>query len=320
MIRFVASLCAFALAGAAAAEPTTIAIRQDALPLSTVATAPGVTLTGAWRLSANHALFGGFSGLTFVEGELLLLSDAGAIVRWVPGAAEATLVPLPDACRAGTGKHNADAEAMALTPDGLEIRVALERGNRLCGFSWGERGGARSFDLDALIPSAGNRGVEAMASQPHRGTLLIAEAAQAGGHTMLWFDAVSGDVPSATMRYRPPAGFKPGDATFLPDGGLLVVNRRFSMPDKRATIVTIAPAFAPAAGGEISGAEVVRIERGPLAANYEGAAIAPGLEGPVLWLISDDNFSNRSGTMLLRFQFEIPARMAFTGTNAALER
>jgi hypothetical protein len=316
-----AALLAFAPLAVQAAEPEPIAIRQEAVAPDGVQAAHGLTLTGAWRLSSGHPGFGGFSGLAALDGELILLSDAGAIVRWKPGAADATIAALPEICRNGAGKHAADAEAMVLAA-GAELRIALERGNRLCAFGLEGLGDGRTISLDAMMPRSGNRGIEAMANWPGQGTALIAEASDDGAHKLAWF---AGDLPDrqcAALRYAAPDGFKPGDAAFLPDGRLLVVNRRFGVRSGRTTSITLSPPFVPAAGADVGGAEIARIERSPLAANYEGVAIETRDGGATIWLISDDNFSNPKGTMLLRFELDMrPApELASAGTKADAAR
>ena len=302
MIRFAALLLTAAAPATAQAER--IEILSEALAAEDISTAPGLRVMGAWRLSAAHRGFGGFSGMTFVDGELLLLSDAGWLVRWTPEADEAEISPLPDACHHGAGSHAADAEAIALTPDGMEIRLALERGNRLCGFSPRAGAEARSYDLSQVLPPSGNNGIEAMATWPRRGTALIVESKRKGSHQLFWFDSHAGEEQTIAMRYFAPAGFKPGDAAFLPDGRLVVVNRRFGLRKGRSTALTLSPAFTPAIGGSVGGEVIARLENSPLAANYEGLAVQPTATGATLWLISDDNFANPRGTILLRMELD----------------
>lgn len=295
-------IAASALPVAASCAAETITIRREVVPIAPVSAVPGLTLVGAWRLSADHRGFGGFSGLLFIEGEFLMLSDAGWLVRWKPDGSAAEIEPLPEACRSGDGEHSLDAEAMSLTPDGLELRVALERPARLCAFSWGRPDTARAFALDGLPAMRGNRGVEAMAALPKRGVALLAEGAVDGAHKLTWFDSVLGDRRAVTVNYHAPSGFKPGDAAFLPDGRLLVVNRRFGLRGGRASVLSVG-AFSFPLTRAIDSEAILRIEGGPLAANFEGVAVQPDGDDIIIWLVSDDNFSNPKGTVLLQLRF-----------------
>lgn len=288
------------LAAPAAAQFEPIEIRAEAVPVEAVQSARGVRVTGVWRLFSPHPGFGGFSGLMMAEGNLLMVSDRGWLVRWRPGGAAAETMPLPEACQVGAGDHAADAEAIALTPDGLELRIALERPSRLCGFSLERDAAAKVTRVDGMISTSGNRGVEAMATLPRRGIALLSETDENGAHQLAWFDADLPDDQAVTLDYLAPPGFKPADAAFLDDGSLLIVNRRFGVRGGRSTIVTLVRDFAPDAGRPIAGAELVRIERSLIAANYEGVAV----DGSIVWLISDDNFASSKGTLLLRLELD----------------
>ncbi len=315
-----------ALAGpGAAAEPSDVpsmSIRARAVPVSDVRiAAPNLRVAGAWRLSSDDARLGGMSGLLARDGDLLMLSDAGAIVRLrddFGAEGQASVTDLPAACMVD---GRSDAESLTLAEDGLAIRIGLERSNGVCAFYLDRPEAGQRFAPAGMAAWPRNRGAEAMASLPERGTAIIGEGRERGerDHPLLWYagDPATG-VAATALRYRAPAGFKPADAAFLPDGRMLVLNRRFTMPEGRATVLSIGGAIAPRAGALHSGSEILRIEHGPLAANFEGLAVRPRPGGATIWLISDDNFSNRSGTMLIRLELDEPAplSMAAAGTIA----
>jgi hypothetical protein len=106
------------------------------------------------------------------------------------------------------------------------------------------------------------------------------------------------------MRYQPPRGYKPADAAFLPDGRMIVINRRFRLDAGRSTALSIIPAFTPTEGQVLTGDTITEIANLPLAANYEGIAIAPRAGGHTIWMVSDDNFSKPGRTMLLRMELD----------------
>ena len=263
----------------------------------------GVRLGGSWRLSSSDKAFGGVSGLMAHGGALTLLTDAGRLFDLEDGQPVRSRA-LPAACARPLGKKKADAEAMALTPDGQGIRVSLERVNMVCAWNPDRPDQAALNPVSAMAACKRNRGAEAMASLPGKGTLIIGEGADSkdGLRPLLWYHGDPADPATAMtpMRYQPPEGFKPGDAAFLPDGRLIVLNRQTKFGKHAASILTIHPAFAPAAGALLPGSVLARIVQSPLSANYEGLAVEPRVGGVTIWLVSDDNFRGKEGTRLLR--------------------
>jgi len=285
-----------------------------AIPL-TISRATGPRLSGAWQLTMDDARFGGFSSMMLVGDDLVLLSDAGVMFRLHrdgDGFAPSALAsPLPSACTTGPTRKGSDSESMSVTPDGREVRIGLERSNTLCAVDLASPQSARSLNLAPMALWPQNAGAEAIASLSGKGLAIIGESRDSaeGTHPLLWYhgDPADTDVRLTKMRYQPPRGYKPADAAFLPDGRMIVINRRFRLDAGRATALTIIPAFTPAEGQVLTGDIITEIANQPLAANYEGIALAPRAGGHTIWMVSDDNFSKPGRTMLLRMELdEVP--------------
>ncbi|MBK8631304.1 MAG: esterase-like activity of phytase family protein [Sphingomonadales bacterium] len=265
--------------------------------------ASGVRVAGSWRLSSSDKQFGGVSAMMMRNNALTLLTDSGRLFDLEDGHPVRSRA-LPAACARPLGRKKADAEAMTLAPDGQGIRVSLERVNMVCAWSPDRPETATLSAVAGMSQWKRNRGAEAMASLAGQGTLIIGEGAQddAGLRPLLWFhgDPADAATPVTTMRYQPPAGFKPGDAAFLPDGRLIVLNRQTKFGKQAASILTIHPALTPETDAVLPGRVLARIAHSALAANYEGMALEPRAGGATIWLVSDDNFRGKDGTRLLR--------------------
>jgi len=318
--RTVSCLCLVWLAGSALnATPVdgpTLLIEKTALPLDGLAdemiTSPLLHITGAWQLHAEDARFGGISSMMMRDGALLLLSDAGTLFQ-LRGSPDATtniadVSRLPGSCARADKAKAGDSESLAVTPDGLGLRIGLERSNLMCAFSAAAPGAATLVHVAAMAGWPRNQGAEAMASLPHKGMAIIGESRDGAddARPLLWYagDPALADTKLTQMRYLPPKGFKPSDAVFLPDGRMLVLNRRYQLSAGRSSALAIVPAFAPREGDVVEGKTLARIASQPVAGNYEGMAIASHEGGTTIWLVSDDNFAHPGRTILLRLELD----------------
>lgn len=245
------------------------------------------------------------------DNELRMLSDSGVMLH-LTGAGDAaesaaTAYRLPAPCGRAAGKKAGDSESISLAPDGSGFRIGLERTNTLCALSFGTAAPQLSA-VPAMIHWRRNKGAEAMASLPGKGMAIIGEGADAkdGSRPFLWFagDASQPATPITTMRYLPPKGFKPGEAAFLPDGRMIILNRKHGLGGVYASVLTLLPAFDPADGATLHGREIARIEKTGIAANYEGMAIVPRPGGATIWMVTDNNYAPRQRTLLLRLEWD----------------
>ena len=92
-------------------------------------------------------------------------------------------------------------------------------------------------------------------------------------------------------------------AAALPDGGALVLERRFGWLSGFASRIMRLEA-AGLAAPVLAGDEIARLVPPLLSDNFEGIAVAPAGAGLHVLLISDDNFFFLQRTLLLLFRYE----------------
>lgn len=285
-----------------------------------------LTWRGGLVLTSPSANFGGWSGLALTDDgkAFIAVSDAGT---WMTGilaydgakpkaVRSARLGPL----RALSGKTLArnwdrDAEGVALvegTPLKGRVLVSFERNHRIGRFDTDEKGlsAARSY---IALPAAmkrmdANRGLEAitlLGGGPYKGALVaIAERLQdgSGNHTgWLW---VKGKP--RTFHIRDGDGYDITDAAGLPDGSLLVLERRFRWNEGVKLRLRLIRRDELRPGALIHGETLLDAGMNQEIDNMEGLAVHAGAAGAIIvTMISDDNFNHGlQRTVLLQFALD----------------
>ncbi|AWK89223.1 esterase-like activity of phytase family protein [Azospirillum thermophilum] len=215
-----------------------------------------------------------------------------------------------------------DAEELVRIPDaaGGGWLVSFERDHRFLHYGEGPDGPAGKplrieMPLDAAETAPRNGGLEAVTILADGRLLAIEEGEEAARQEhRLWvskkrFDAASppGRQDWEQLTYRSAPQFRPAGAAALPDGGLLVLERRFSLIGGWGSrIVRVAaPALRP--GGTVNGKELARLEPPMMNDNFEGIAVRQDPAGETLvYLISDDNGSPLQRTYLVMFALPAP--------------
>lgn len=298
------------LAAPALLVPAACAAAGPAEPVA-LAVPPGTMLRplGALLLDTEALGIAGLSGLHLAPD--LRLSAVGDRGRWLTarlvlqgdrplGLAEVRSGPLRD----GTGAPlrrglQGDAEALARLPDGTWL-VAFERWHRIRAHRPTLDAPGHFVDVPAdLAQAPANGGLEAMAVLADGRWLLLAEAMAAGpGLRRAWIGR-----PGAwtALAYRPAPGMEPVDAAALPDGGVLVLERSFSVLAGFGGRLVRLPAAA-LTGPVIEPATVLlRIEPPLPVDNFEGVAAAVVGGRTLVALVSDDNENALQRTWLLLF-------------------
>jgi len=284
-----------------------------------------------WRgglvLTSPSRHFGGWSGLVVdAEGKRFFsISDVGS---WMSGKiAYAGDRPVglegvrlgPIRAKSGealTRKRNSDAEGLALvsgTPDKGSALISFERNHRIGRFDIGPDGLSPALGYVELPPGARkkmkpNKGLEAVAilrAGPNKGSLVaFAESLPdaAGDHTgWLWVK----NKP-AEIHLTNPGDYDVTDAAGLPDGGLLVLERRFRWSEGVKSRLRLIRRDELKPGERIEGEMLFDATMSQEIDNMEGLAVHAGAGGEIIvTMISDDNFNHLlQRTLLLQFAIE----------------
>jgi len=293
---------ATATPGPVASPDHAIRIEARAVPLGL----GGATLAPGVRYAGGLVLRGpGLHGLSDlkIEGEgstdpgAWVVSDFGDLVRFtlrldrngrLTGADNAISRPLtgPDGV-ALTPKANADAEGLALLPDG-RVLVSFEHDHRI----WSYGTGANDRPVAVASPAADlpeNEGLEGLAAALPAGWLALAE----GGGAWLCEKDCLALGPSTLV---PADGFRFTGADLDPGGdGWFVVERFYRPPlDMRVRVRRLS------AQGVLS-APLIQLRPPASTDNFEGVAAVATPNGTRLYLLSDDNANLLQKTLLLAF-------------------
>jgi hypothetical protein len=265
-----------------------------------------------WVLASNDPAFGGLSSLAIRGDHILALSDTGLIYSFDrDGARFSRLSGVPLRDRSGAlaiNKTDRDTESMTLSPDGMQLWIGLERRNAIWRYGDPAAAAEASAAPAAMKKWPGNAGPETLVRLHDGRFLVLSEEADGPDgaddtHDALLFDRDPTDPAATAIRfgYRPPAGFDATDAAELPDGRVLVINRRFSPFDGFAAAVTVIDPGAIAPGGVLVGEEIARLAPPLSVDNMEGLAVTQEAGRTIVWLVSDDNFSPLERTLLMKF-------------------
>jgi hypothetical protein len=262
--------------------------------------------------------FGGLSGLRLdARGERFIsFSDKGSwftgrIVYQdskMTGLADVEAAPMlgPDG-RPITARGWFDSESIAL--DGSLVYIGLERVNMVLRFDF-SKGFTRAPAEVVPMPMAVkklpyNKGLEALVMVPKglplAGTLIaLSERGLDRDGNLIGF-LVGGPAPGQ-FSVRRTESFDISDATLLPSGEVLVLERKFSLAEGVGIRIRRIPLKSLAPGAVVDGPAIFEADLGSEIDNMEGIDVFVTPEGDtVLTLVSDDNFSVLQRTLLLQF-------------------
>ena len=314
-MRPAASLSRRALLATLLATGAASAKAQNAAQPFTLPDVPGpLRPLGGLLIDAKALGGGGLSGAHLAPDlTLTLISDRG---HWaqarllLDGLAPVGLVPLRHGpLRDEAGKplprgFTADAEALARRPDGTWL-VAFERRHRIRAYRWLDGPGSYIAAPPGLEAAPSNGELESLGVLPDGRLFAIAETFTPPERPDLrhaWLGQPGAWMP---LYWQASAGFHPTDATILPDGSALVLERRFSLLGGFAAKLrrTSPDAIRTAREGTVlSGEAILTLNDAPLPAeNWEAVAVARVGDQTLVALISDDNESVLQRSLLLLF-------------------
>lgn len=224
--------------------------------------------------------------------------------RHAAGIRTVSIAPLLDTAGKPLRGRRADAESLASGDDWV---VSFERHHRLWGYK--TRDGGRPGRPTALNGPAGlkalsdNGGIEAMTRLCDGRLLILAEKpTDATSGVQGWRQTGTGWAP---FHYRTVAALRPTGAVTLPNCDVAIVERSFSfVAGLDIRVVLLRPKDI---GEDVKPVEIARLSDPLTIDNFEGIAVRRGADGETLiYLVSDDNFSNVQRTLLFMFELGDP--------------
>jgi len=224
------------------------------------------------------------------------------------GGRAAALLPLGSGpLRDGAGRplrrgRAADAEALARLPDGTWL-VAFERWHRIRAYRRLDGPGAYVEAPPGLDRAPANGGLESLALLADGRILALTEELAPEEAPALRRGWIGGPGRWMPIGWRPRPEFSPVDATGLPDGGALVLERRFSLLGGfAARLVRVEAATLAGArpGAVLGGEEILRLDGAPLPAeNWEGVSAVRHGGRTLVGLVADGNESRWQRDLML---------------------
>lgn len=295
-----------------------LAVRAE--PVSLAPDEPGRQRVGellfrrGWVLSSDNPDFGGISAIAPEDEGFVAISDAGGVFRFDIDAegrvSHASLYALPDGPAPPEGyqvrKQDRDGESLARDPATGRLWIGFEQANAIWRYGPGLLQAQAHATPEAMEDWPTNGGAEAMVRLPDGRFLVFSEegAGPRGSRAALLFagDPAAGNSDPVRLGYRPPEGFAVTDAAVLPDGRLLLLNRRFTFVEGVSARLTLAELPELADGAVIEGREIARLESPLTVDNMEAMAVAERDGRTIVWIASDDNFNPLQRTLLLEFE------------------
>lgn len=270
---------------------------------------------GGIKLDADDRRFGGFSGIEvspdgqkmtaisdrgawvsaylMYDGEGHLADAAGISIGWLKG-------------RGGTylSRKDRDAESLARLDDGSFV-VGFERHHRLWRYPAAAEPLAGIPVPMASPPGLGeagsNSGLEGLTGLGGDSLFAVVEgsAREDQSPAYLWRGGAW-----TTLSYERRDGFRPTGAARLPDGDVLVLERRLGSPlPVLSARLRRLPAATLIPGANLQNEELALLEAPLPVDNFEGVAVRQDETGRTfVYLISDDNFNPLQRTLLVMFE------------------
>jgi hypothetical protein len=274
-----------------------------------------LTFLGGLSLSSSDGAFGGFSSMSVNGDRFTLLSDGGNIVRFTLDRQFRVSAPdfadLPAGPGLGWTKSDRDSESMAVDPASGAVWVGFERANEIWRYGPGLTAPAAHIAPPAMAGWAENGGAESLVRLRDGRFLVIAETDRrrhsGGARNALMFsgDPVAGTGTGFRFGYLPPDGFDPSDAVELPDGRVLVLNRRIALPFTWSAKLTLIDPKAMKPGAILRGQEIATLGPPLNVDNFEGLAVTKEGDATILWMVSDDNQLILQRTLLMKFRLNL---------------
>lgn len=262
---------------------------------------------GGWRMESADRAFGGWSGMTAAGAGLLLVNDIGGLlaIRLANGGPAAAAVgDLPAGPGRRATKRSRDAESLTRDPASGRLWIGFERHHSIWRYTpHGAAAEAHRFPA-AMRDWPANGGAEALLRLADGRFIVIAEGRRGGDgvrHGLIFAgDPTRTDIPPpARFQLRPAPGHRITDAAQLPDGRLVLLERKMGLGFRARLVIAELAALRP--GRMLPTRELARFAPPILSDNYEALAVTEEAGRAVVWIASDDNFIALQRSLLLKF-------------------
>lgn len=273
-----------------------------------------LTYLGGVQIESGARAFGGFSAMR-VDGErITLLSDGGHVVRFLLDgemrASDVAFGELFDGPGTGWFKSDRDSESLTWDPATGKYWIGFEQSNSIWRYNANGVAEARLAPI-AMVRWDSNGGPEAMTRLKSGDFIVISETSRVPGNrsaraaVLFRGDPTNARTPVIQFGYRPPAGYDPTDIAELPDGRLLVLNRRLNLPPSLFTAKLVVIERVPIANGVVlEGREIATFDRPLLRDNFEALAVTQEGGATIIWIASDDNRQWFEKSLVLKFRMD----------------
>jgi len=276
---------------------------------------------GGIFLKSRDERFGGISGLMVSEdgSRMMAVSDHG---YWftgellykndrLSGMRNARLAPMLDGAGKPVTGNGADAES--LTGEQFAkgtIYVSFERDDRVSAYSFDD-GGPKAAARNVALPSdakrvAVNGGIEGLALVNPQTLLAVTEdyRDRKGDFTGWLIPLNETDPDDASVVFvRASGGYHPTDLARLPDGDVLLLERKFTLDRGAAMQLRRISKSRVKPLAVLDGEVIARLDVNYSIDNMEALAVRQDATGKTLvYLMSDDNYNGLQRTVLLMFE------------------
>jgi len=275
---------------------------------------------GGLELSSSSAALGAMSAIRVSEdrSHFLGVMDtgswyAGRFVRGPNGALtgieDFSVSPILDAEGASSDqKWRVDAEGLAVRGD--EVLVSFERQSRVDVYPAKAPGSSRPVgSLPVQIPLnelRNNRGLEAImvapAASPLAGEVVVVSEKSLNASGDIFAAVLTGPSKGVffVKRHSP---YDVTDGDFLPNGDLLLLERRFSIAEGIGMRIRRIDGSRLVPGNLVDGPVVLEADFGDQIDNMEGLDVSTDGAGQIfVTLVSDDNYSILQRNLMLEFR------------------
>lgn len=263
----------------------------------------------AWELNSRNDNFGGLSSLTAADdGRFIGVTDSAMLIGFTlsqPDQVSSTFIKqLPNSRDIGTNYKDRDSEGIAYDAQSKQFWISFEGHHAIRRYSASlsrVTGVAHPAEMQSWPK---NKGAETIIRRNDGKFIVIAESVESGTHPALLFsgDPISKATKITAFRVRPPTGYRVTDASQLPDGRIILLNRSIGFPQGFSAKVSILDPRPIRSGVIVSTSVIASLASPVLIDNMEGIAVTKDGNAIYLWLISDNNFSIFQRTILMKFR------------------